>query len=135
MVGSVKDLWGHVRGPQTPPPPWPSASDGLTNGAKVAGPNGAGNGGPTPDAGPNHQEGQGGRRARRPTGRGRSAPRPPHGVPGMTQPGMTQPGMTQPGMTQPGMSQPGGEASPPAGSDQAGGQDPADEQPGGGGHS
>jgi hypothetical protein len=104
MVGTVKDLWGHVRGPEQPRPPWPSAPGGLTNGAKVASPDDAPNGGPAPDAAHDRDadyerdESQGG------------APAAPP------------------------MSAPGAETSPPSVGGQAGGQDLAGEQPGGGRH-
>jgi hypothetical protein len=55
VVGTVKDLWGHVRRPETAQPPWPGGPDGLTNGAKAAGldasPDGGLNG--APNGGPN----------------------------------------------------------------------------------
>jgi hypothetical protein len=42
-AGTMKDLWGHVRGPAEPRPPWPvssvssGSSDGPTNGAEARG--------------------------------------------------------------------------------------------------
>ncbi len=37
VVGTMKEFWGHVRGPEGPRPPWPPSSDGAP-------PDGAGNG-------------------------------------------------------------------------------------------
>jgi hypothetical protein len=41
-AGTMKDLWGHVRGPADPQPPWPSSSDGPTNGAEASDGDGGG---------------------------------------------------------------------------------------------
>jgi hypothetical protein len=120
MVGTVRDLWGHVHGPETPRPPWPSASDGLTNGANVPGPNGAGNGGPTPDAGHEPQPDQA----------GHDGQEGPEQAP--VQPGPADTGTAPTGTAPTGMTQPTAETGPPPGGDQAAGQGLADEQPGGG---